>query len=297
MALASAAGSFAIGGDLEVARLGFGALRITGVDAWGEPTDRDEAVRLVRRTHELGINLIDTADSYGPGVSEQIIRETLHPYGSTRVATKAGLLRYGPSDWKGRPGGWPPCGRPDYLWQQLALSLQRLGVDSLDVWQLHRIDPQVPAEDQFGLLKQALDEGRARHVGLSEVSVHDIQAAQQIVPISTVQNRYNLADATAEDVLDYCEQHGIGFIPWSPLDAGNLAAPGSPVANAAARHEATSGQIALAWLLHRSPVMLPIPGTGSIAHLEQNVHSASIMLTQHEFDEINTATTSPGRDC
>lgn len=279
---ASSSGTFKIGGDLEVTRLGFGAMRIVGRGVWGPPADRDEVLRVLRRLPELGVDFIDTADSYGPAISEDLIREALHPYGRVVVATKAGFLRTGPSQWHTE-------GRPDYLWQQLELSRQRLGVDRIDLWQLHRIDPNTPARAQFELLKRAKDEGLARHIGLSEASVEDIKAAQEIVEIATVQNRYNLVDREAEDVLDYCEQQGIGFIPWFPLAAGKLAEPGGPVADAVAAHDATPGQVALAWLLHRSPVMLPIPGTGSVAHLEENVAAADLTLSGEELDRLSAA--------
>ena len=282
MATATGSGTFKIGGDLEVTRLGFGAMRIVGKGVWGPPPDHDTAVAVVRRTKELGIDFIDTADSYGPYISEEIIAEALHPYEGTTVATKAGLLRTGPNV-------WPQCGRPDYLRQELEMSLRRLGVDQLDLWQLHRIDSEVPREEQFGVLKEALDAGKVRHVGLSEVSVEEIKAAREIVEVSTVQNLYNVASRDAEDVLDYCEAEGIGFIPWFPLAAGKLAEPGGAVAEVAERHDATTGQIALAWLLHRSPVMLPIPGTGSVEHLEENVAAAELELSADELDAIGEA--------
>jgi aryl-alcohol dehydrogenase-like predicted oxidoreductase len=279
---ASASGTFKIGGDLEVTRLGYGAMRIVGDGVWGPPKDRDEVIRVLRRLPELGVDFIDTADSYGPAISEDLICEALHPYGGIAVATKAGFLRTGPHRWHTE-------GRPEYLWQQLFLSRERLGVERIDLWQLHRIDPDTPARDQFELLKRAQDEGLVRHVGLSEVSVDDIKAAREVVDIATVQNRYNLADRESEDVLDYCEQEGIGFIPWFPLAAGKLAEPGGPVADAAAAHDATPGQVALAWLLHRSPVMLPIPGTSSVAHLEENVAAAELQLSDDELARLDDA--------
>jgi pyridoxine 4-dehydrogenase len=278
------AGTFEIGGDLQVSRLGFGAMRIVGPGVWGPPPDHEAALSVLRRATELGVDFIDTADAYGPHISEELICEALHPYRGVSVATKAGLLRPGPA------ASVPPaCGRPDYLRQQLEMSLRRLGVEELDLWQLHRVDPEVPAEEQFGVLKEAVDAGKARHVGLSAVSVEQIKAARAIVPIATVQNRYNLVDRSAEDVLGYCEQEGIGFIPFFPLAAGDLAGPGGPVAEVADRHEATPGQIALAWLLHRSPVMLPIPGTGSVAHLEENMAARDIELTDDEMQAIGQA--------
>ncbi|UGS36491.1 aldo/keto reductase [Capillimicrobium parvum] len=279
---AQASGTFKIGGDLEVTRLGYGAMRITGEGIWGPPRDRDAALAVLRRLPELGVDFIDTADSYGPAISEELIGEALHPYEGMTVATKAGFTRTGPQEWH-------TLGRPDYLRQQLELSRQRLGVDRIDLWQLHRIDPGTPADDQFQLLLEALDEGLVRHVGLSEVSVADIEAARAVVPIATVQNRYNLADRAAEDVLEYCEREGIGFIPWFPLAAGRLAQPGGAVAEIAAAHDATPGQVALAWLLQRSPVMLPIPGTGSVAHLEENVAAAGLQLTGDEIARLDDA--------
>ena len=282
MATATASGTFKIGGDLEVTRLGYGAMRITGDGIWGPPPSHEAALAVLRRLPELGVDFIDTADSYGPHVSEDLIAEALAPYDGTVVATKAGLTRTG-------PGQWPPLGRPEYLRQCLELSLRRLQLDVIPLWQLHRIDAKVPREEQFGVLKEAVDEGKVRHVGLSEVSVEEIKAAQDIVPIATVQNLYNLTNRGAEDVLTYCEEQGIGFIPWFPLAAGDLAKPGGPVAEAAERHGATAGQVALAWLLHRSPVMLPIPGTGSVEHLEENVAAAELELTEEELGAIEAA--------
>ncbi len=263
-----------------VRRLGFGAMRITGPGVWGPPADHDEALRVLRRAVELGVDFIDTADSYGPVVSEELIHEALHPYGTVRVATKAGLLRTGPDQ-------WTPCGRPDYLRQQCELSLRRLGVESIDLFQLHRIDPTVPAEEQFGLLKALLDEGKVRAVGLSEVSVEEIRAAQQVVPISTVQNLYNVANRQSEDVLGYCEEQGIGFIPWFPVAAGRLARPGGPLDTAATGLGITVAQLAIAWLLAKSPVMLPIPGTGSVAHLEENCGAGSIVLPDEVVAQLD----------
>jgi aryl-alcohol dehydrogenase-like predicted oxidoreductase len=279
---AQASGTFKIGGDLEVTRLGYGAMRITGEGIWGPPRDRAAALAALRRLPDLGVDFIDTADSYGPAISEELIREALHPYEGMTVATKAGFTRTGPNEWH-------TLGRPDYLRQQLELSRQRLGIDRIDLWQLHRIDPGTPAQDQFALLRDAVDEGLVRHVGLSEVSVADIEAARAAVPIATVQNRYNLADRAAEDVLEYCEREGIGFIPWFPLAAGRLAQPGGAVSEIAAAHDASPGQVALAWLLQRSPVMLPIPGTGSVAHLEENVAAAGLQLTGDEIAQLDDA--------
>jgi aryl-alcohol dehydrogenase-like predicted oxidoreductase len=281
---ATSSGTFRIGGDLEVTRLGFGAMRITGKGIWGPPADRDEALAVLRRLPELGVDFIDTADSYGPFISEDLIHEALHPYDGITVATKGGLTRHGPDV-------WPPVGRPEYLRQCVLMSLRRLEVDAIDLWQLHRIDPKVPREEQFGVMKEMQDEGLVRHLGLSEVSVEDIKAAQEVFEVTTVQNLYNLTSRGSEDVLEYCEQQGIGFIPWFPLAAGELAKPGGPVADAAEAHDATPGQIALAWLLHRSPVMLPIPGTGSVEHLEENVAAADIELTDDELQRLDAAGT------
>lgn len=274
-----ASDTFTIGGDLEVRRLGYGAMRITGDGIWGPPADHDGALAVLRRAVELGVDFIDTADSYGPYVSEDLIAEALWSdggYGRTVVATKAGLTRTGPSQWH-------PVGRPEYLRQCCEMSLRRLKVDAIDLWQLHRIDAKVPREEQFGVLRDLRDEGKVRHVGLSEVSVEEIEAARAVVPIATVQNLYNLENRGADDVLDHCEQHGIGFIPWFPLAAGKLAEPGGPVAAAAEAHGVTPGAVALAWLLQRSPVVLPIPGTSSVAHLEENMAAATLQLGPDEL--------------
>ena len=273
-------GHFSIGGDLPVIRLGFGAMRITGSGVWGEPEDRAESLRTLRRLPELGINLIDTANSYGPEVSEQLIREALHPYRGMVIATKAGLLRPG-------PGTWNPLGRPDYLRQQVILSIRRLGVERLDLWQLHRIDPNTPQDEQFEAIKAMQAEGLIRHVGLSRVSIKEIEAAQKYFKVATVQNLYNLADRSSEDVLDFCDKHGIGFIPWFPLASGDLAKPGSRLETIAKKHNAAPSQIALAWLLRRSPNMLPIPGTSKVRHLEENVAAAAITLTDADFSALN----------
>lgn len=279
---AAASGTFVIGGDLTVHRLGFGAMRVTGPGIWGDPTDPDEARRVLARLPELGVDFVDTADSYGPNVSEDLIREVLHPYGRTIVATKGGLTRHGPDDWK-------PLGRPEYLRQCVLMSLRRLGVERLDLWQLHRIDPKVPRDEQFDALRAMQEEGLIRHVGLSQVGVEEIEAAQAYVPVATVQNLYHLARRDSEDVLAYCEAHGIGFIPWYPLAAGSLAQPGGLLDRVAPRLGATHGQVALAWLLRRSPVMLPIPGTGKLAHLEENVAAASLELPDDVFAELEAA--------
>ena len=264
-------------------RLGFGAMRITGAGIWGWPDDPDEARRVLRRAVELGVDFIDTADSYGPFVSEILIREALHPYPEHLViATKAGLTRQGPDL-------WTPVGRPAYLRQEVELSLRHLGVERIDLLQLHRIDPDVPLEDQIGELADMREEGKIRHIGLSEVSVEEIEAARAVAPIVSVQNRYNLADREAEPVLGYAERNGIAFIPWFPLATGTLARPGGPLAAAAQKRGATPSQLALAWLLHRSPVMLPIPGTSTVAHLEENVSAALIVLSDDEAKALEVA--------
>jgi pyridoxine 4-dehydrogenase len=273
-------GSFKIGGDIEVHRLGFGAMRITGPGIWGPPADRAEAIRTLKRVPELGINFIDTADSYGPDISEQLIREALYPYDGILIATKAGLRR--PS-----PGRWEPDGRPTYLREQAIKSREKLGLKQIGLWQLHRIDPKVPRGEQFAAIKSLQDEGIIRHAGLSNVSVEDIEAASEVFKVATVQNRYNLVDRGSEDVLDYCEMHGIGFIPWFPLAAGSLAKEGSILDSVAKAHNATPSQIALAWVLKRSPGMLPIPGTSKVAHLEENVAAVSIQLSDEEFAALD----------
>ena len=278
---AAAAGTFALGGDLKVNRLGYGAMRITGEGIWGEPEDPEAAKAVLRRAVELGINLIDTADSYGPDVSERLIGETLAPYPDDLViATKAGLVRPGPGDWR-------PNGRPGHIREAIEGSLRRLKLETVDLYQLHRIDPQVPVEESLGTMAELRDEGKVRHVGLSEVSVDELRQAQEIVPISSVQNRYNLTDRGSEAVLEASEADGIAFIPWFPLASGDLSRPGGPVDEIASNHDATPGQIALAWLLRRSPVMLPIPGTSSVEHLEENVAAASIELTEDEYAELS----------
>jgi aryl-alcohol dehydrogenase-like predicted oxidoreductase len=282
-----ASGTFTIG-DLRIHRLGFGAMRLTGPGIWGPPKDRAEAIRVLRRAIELGVDLIDTADSYGPYISEELIREALYPYPpGLLIATKAGLVRPGPA-YAGEE--WPPVGRPEYLRQECEMSLRRLGLERIDLFQLHRIDPKVPADEQFGLLRDLQREGKVRHVGLSEVKVGEIEAAQRVVPIVTVQNRYNLVDRKSEDVLEYCQGRGIGFIPWFPVASGKLAEPGGVVAEVAKATGATSSQVALAWLLRRSPALLPIPGTSSVAHLEENCASATVKLTDDQFKRLGTAT-------
>lgn len=280
--VAAGSGQFQIGGDLPVFRLGFGAMRVTGSGIWGEPADRDEAVRTLKRVRDLGINFVDTADSYGPEVSERLIREVLFPYGEIVIATKGGLLRPGPSQ-------WVPCGRPDYLRQQVFVSMRRLGVDRIDLWQLHRVDPDIPRDEQFGAIAEMQRDGLIRHVGLSEVSISDIGAARRHFAVATVQNLFNLANRRSEAVLDYCTDNAIGFIPWFPLAAGVLARPGSVLDGLAKKYDATPGQIALAWLLQRSPVMLPIPGTGKSAHLEQNMAAASLHLSEPDVRSLKVA--------
>ena len=275
--------TFAIGGDLEVHRLGFGAMRITGRGIWGPPDDPDEARRVLRRVVELGVNLMDTADSYGPEVSENLIAETLHPYPDGLViATKGGLTRSG-------PGQWPRDGRPEHLKEACEGSLRRLKLERIDLYQLHSPDDRVPYEDSVGALKELQDEGKIKHIGISNVSVDELQQARGIVEVVTVQNLYNLEDRDSEDVLEACEEANIGFIPWYPLATGRLAEPGGPLERIASEHEATPAQVALAWLLGRSPVMLPIPGTSSVKHLEENVAAAEIELSADELAEIGNA--------
>jgi pyridoxine 4-dehydrogenase len=280
--VAQGSGTFSIGGDLTVNRLGFGAMRLTGEGVWGPPDDRDECIRVLRRAVELGVNFIDTANSYGPYVSEELIREALHPYDGVVIATKAGLLRTGPDV-------WPVLGFPAYLRQECEMSLRRLGVDTIDLFQLHRIDDKFPAEDQIGELVALQQEGKIRHIGLSEVNVEQLEAAKKVATIVSVQNMYNITVRSAEPLLDACEGRGIGFIPWFPLAAGPLAAPGGPLQRIADDHHATPSQLALAWLLKRSPVMLPIPGTSKVTHLEENVAAAAIELSDAEFETLSKA--------
>ena len=279
--LASKSGEFLIGDDLRIARLGYGAMRITGKGVWGEPADHAEAVRVVRRAVELGVNFIDTADSYGPHVSEEIIAEALYPYPAGLViATKGGFDRPGPNQ-------WVENGKPEHLRSACEGSLRRLRLDRIDLYQLHRIDPKVPAEDQLGTLKDLQAQGKIRHIGLSEVSVRQIQHAQAIVRVVSVQNRYSLSDRGSEDVLQYCEQQKIGFIPWFPLAAGKLAGVDSAITRVAAQQKATPSQVALAWLLARSPVILPIPGTSSVEHLEENVAAAGLKIDEKTMRELS----------
>lgn len=278
MTTADAAGTFDLG-DRTVNRLGYGAMQITGEGVWGWPDDPQEARRVLRRAVELGVDLIDTADSYGPIVSEQLIHDALHPYDDVTIATKAGLLRTG-------PGEWHPCGRPTYLRQQCELSLRRLDVEAIDLFQLHRVDPDVPADEQFGLLRDLQDEGRVVHVGLSEVDVDTLRDAQDVVEVATVQNLFNLGERGATELLDVCDEQGIGFIPWFPIAAGEQAAGGGVLGEVADEVGATPAQVSLAWLLHVSDVMLPIPGTSSVDHLEENVAAAAVALTDDQVRRL-----------
>ncbi len=275
--------TFQLGGKLKIHRLGYGAMRITGKGIWGEPADRDAAKKVLRRAVELGVDFIDTADSYGPAVSERLIGEALAPYAQgTVIATKAGLTRQGPDRWL-------PVGRPEYLTQQVEMSLRWLKRDTLDLWQLHRIDAKVPLDESLGAIQKLQKEGKIRFVGLSEVSVDEIKQARKIVEIVSVQNEYNLGNRKSEAVLEYCEREGLAFIPWFPVAAGKLAQPGGKLDQLAKKHDATVGQLSLAWLLHRSPMMLPIPGTSSIEHLEENIKSVQLTLSDAEWKELETA--------
>jgi pyridoxine 4-dehydrogenase len=273
-------GTLEIGDDLTVNRLGFGAMRITGKGIWGEPADRAEALRVLRRLPGLGVNFIDTADSYGPYVSEDLIREALHPYDGLVIATKGGLTRHGPDIWM-------PVGRPEYLRQCVLMSMRRLGVDRIDLWQLHRIDPKVPRDEQFGVIADMQREGLINHVGLSEVSVAEIQAARSFFEVASVQNLYNLVTRQSEDVLEYCRRESIAFIPWFPLAAGRLAEQGTLLDRVAKRVGATAAQVALAWVLEHSSVMLPIPGTSKVKHLEENVAATNVELTEEDFSQLD----------
>jgi pyridoxine 4-dehydrogenase len=280
---AAASGTFKLGNDLPIHRLGFGAMRLTGKGIWGEPENPEEARRVLRRAVELGINFIDTADSYGPEVSERLIAEALHPYPAGLViATKGGLTRQGPDRWE-------PVGRPEYIQQCVEMSLRRLRLERIDLYQLHRIDPKVPVEETLGALKELQRQGKIRHIGLSEVSVREIKHARNIVPIVSVQNRYNLTDREHEDVLNYCEEHDLGFIPWAPVASGGLTRPRGALDLAATKYKATVAQLSIAWLLHRSPFMLPIPGTSSVEHLEENVAAAILVLPKEESQKIEHA--------
>jgi aryl-alcohol dehydrogenase-like predicted oxidoreductase len=282
MMSAARSGSFQIGGKTKVNRLGFGAMRVTGRGIWGPPKDRGESIRVLKRLPELEIDFIDTADAYGPEVSENLIREALYPYEGLVIATKGGLTRPGPDR-------WTPNGNPDYLIHAAQKSRERLGVKTITLWQLHRIDPKVPGHAQFAAIKSLIDDGVIQHAGLSEVSVEEIEAARKVFPVATVQNRYNLVDRQSEDVLDYCQKNAIGFIPWFPLAAGNLAEPGGALDRVAHAHKVAPGAIALAWLLQRSPVMLPIPGTSQLKHLEENMAAAGLVLSDEEFQSLDRA--------
>ena len=275
-------GTFSLGGDLPVTRLGFGAMRIVGKGVWGPPADEDTVIALLRRAVELGVDLIDTADSYGPYLSEDLIRKALHPYDGVLIATKGGLTRSGPDVWE-------QVGRPEYLRQCVEMSLRRLDVEQIGLYQLHRFDAQVPVEESLGALKELQDAGKIKHIGISEVTVVEIEQARKVVDVVSVQNLYNLGNRQSEEVLTYCETEGIGFMPWFPVAAGELAKPGGILDEIAAEHHATHAQLALAWLLRRSPVMLPIPGTGSIAHLEENCAAAQVELSDAEYDALTAA--------
>jgi pyridoxine 4-dehydrogenase len=281
-AVAAASGVFSLGGKMPVTRLGYGAMRITGKGIWGDPPDRAASIEVLRRAVDLGVDFIDTADSYGPFVSEDLIRQALHPYDGVTIATKGGLVRTGPDQWES-------VGRPEYLRQCVEMSLRRLGVERIALYQLHRIDPLVPLADQIGVLDNMRREGKIALIGLSEVSVEEITQARLLAPIASVQNLYNVVNRTSEAVLDYCEREGLGFIPWFPVATGSLAKPRGKIARIARESGATPAQLALAWLLHRSPVMLPIPGTNSVAHLEENVGAARVELTDAEFAQIAQA--------
>jgi aryl-alcohol dehydrogenase-like predicted oxidoreductase len=280
---AKSSGTFQLGGDMPVHRLGYGAMRITGKGIWGEPKDPETAKKVLKRAVELGVNFIDTADSYGPEVSERLIGEALAPYPKgVIIATKAGLTRQGPDRWL-------PVARPEYLNQQVEMSLRRLKTERIDLWQLHRIDPKVPVEESLGVIKRLQEQGKIRHVGLSEVKPKEIDQARKVMDIVSVQNQYNIGDRQHEDVVDYCAKHNIAFIPWFPVAAGKLAQPGGKLDQAAQRHNATVSQLSLAWLLHRSPVMLPIPGTSSVEHLEENIAAADVKLSEAEWKEIEAS--------
>ncbi len=283
MTTATSVTTFKLGNDLEINRLGFGAMRITGEGVWGEPKDPENARKVLRRAVELGVNFIDTADAYGPDVSERLIGEALSPYAAGLIiATKGGLTRQG-------PGKWLPVGRAEYLRQQVEMSLRLLKQERIDLWQLHRIDPKTPVEESLGEIKELQTAGKIRHVGLSEVKVPEIEQARKVVEIVSVQNKYNIGDRAHEDVLEYCTKHSIAFIPWFPVAAGELARPGGKLDSAAKKHGATVSQLSLAWLLHHSPVILPIPGTSSVEHLEENVKAQDVQLSDAEWSEIEAA--------
>jgi pyridoxine 4-dehydrogenase len=286
---AKASGIFKIGGDLPVNRLGYGAMRITGEGIWGPPKSKDDAIKVLRHLLEVGVSFIDTADAYGPYVSEELIAEALHPYPKDLViATKGGLVRTGPN-------GWLPVGRPEYLHQEVEMSLRRLKLERIDLWQLHRIDPKVPVEESLGIIKKLQEQGKIRHVGLSEVKPKEIEQARKVVDIVSVQNQYNLGDRQHEDVVEYCTEHKLGFIPWFPVAAGKLARPGGALDSVAKKNHITIAQLSLAWLLQHSPVMLPIPGTTSIAHLEENVAAADVKLDASEWKTIEDEASKLGK--
>lgn len=278
---ATPSGTFTIGGDMTVHRLGFGAMRVTGAGIWGPPADPDEARRTLRRVPELGIDFIDTAEAYGPYISEELIAETLAPYKNVHIATKGGHSRTGPNV-------WVPIGRPEYLIQGVKMSLRRLRVERIDLWQLHRIDPKVPAKEQFETIASLIKQGLIRHAGLSEVTVEEIEEARRYFPVASVQNKYSISDRKSEAVLSYCETNKIGFIPWRPIDGGNTSADNPKFKALLGKYKATPGQLALAFLLKRSPVMLPIPGTGKVAHLEENTAAAAIELNDEDFETLKT---------
>jgi pyridoxine 4-dehydrogenase len=281
--MTTVAKTFKLGGDLEINRLGFGAMRIVGDGVWGEPKDAENSKKVLRRAVELGVNFIDTADAYGPDVSERLIGEALFPYApGVIIATKGGLTRQGPMKWL-------PVGRPEYLTQQVEMSLRFLKLERIDLWQLHRIDPKVPVEESLGAMKEMQQAGKIRHIGLSEVKVPEIEQARKVVEIVSVQNKYNLSDRAHEDVLEYCTKNNIAFIPWFPVASGELAKPGGKLDEAAKQHDATVSQLSLAWLLHHSPVILPIPGTSSVKHLEENLKSEAVTLSDAEWTEIENA--------
>ena len=283
MATSAISKTFKLGGEVEINRLGYGAMRITGKGIWGPPADPERAKKVLQRAVELGVNFIDTADSYGPAVSEPLIGEALAPYSEgTIIATKAGLTRQGPDQWL-------PVGRPEYLTQQVEMSLRWLKKDTLDLWQLHRIDAKVPVEESLGAIKKLQTAGKIRFVGLSEVSVAEIEQARKVIDIVSVQNEYNITNRKSEAVLDYCTKHNIAFIPWFPVASGKLAQPGGKLDQLAKKHDATTSQLSLAWLLHRSPVMLPIPGTSSIEHLEENIKAAEVTLSDAEWQDLEAA--------
>lgn len=276
---AAASGQFTIG-DIPINRLGYGAMRIVGNGIWGPPADRDEVLRTLRRLPEVGVNFIDTADSYGPDISEELIRDALYPYDGLLIATKGGFVRHGENR-------WAPVGRPEYLRHAVLLSMRRLNVERIDLWQLHRIDPKVPQDEQFDAIREMQQEGLIHHVGLSEVGIDEIKAAQRFFPVVTVQNMFNLVTRRYEEVLDYCEAQGIGFIPWFPLGAGDLAKPGSLLDNLSRQTGYSPSQIALAWVLQRSQVLLPIPGTGKVKHLDENVAAANLHLSESDFADLD----------